>query len=596
MRNIRADYGLSSLLAAIAFAGALTMFLIRARVGLTKLEFGDETEKFVAAVMIRHGMSLYKDIFANHGPLAYLLAWLTTFVTGTADFSQARLVVVALALAACAAVASSPALERFPFAFAHGTRSSPLFQAFRSRHVNVPKRQVESAIHRSGYSACADHAPGERTTGGRTQARVLAARLWAAALFLAPLSALWFVHPLHMLIYHALAGYLLTIVLAQLVLPAIAGARIGWWGAFASGASGVLAVAAAYPEAVAVACCIAAATVAVWGHGGWAPARRMLLALVVGMAAAAVPLSVWITIYADWTGLFVYHFYFNQVVYGHMIGFSPWDVLHGIVFSVAPAMRVHSFALAAGVFGLAGSWRSGVPGRASRVAGIALTGIAVLMLNPKGSPDFPDSAEMIASFALLAVALGARMGSSPGARMGSAPGGGLDAVGGALQAGLLTAALAFVVTGEVVARTAPISPHGMLRSQATNAVLRPDPNDVVAVEVRRLVRPGETFLALPFMAASYLNAQRLPASGDYYYLPFQAEYDRAPILGWEINLCGDIERVRPAVILMVDFPVGVWGPLSQYKPCVAQLLARDYTRLPTIPFLYERRDRVLAGG
>jgi hypothetical protein len=543
MRNIGARYSIAGLLAAIAFAGALTMFLIRARVGLTKLEFGDETEKFVAAAMIRHGMLLYKDIFANHGPLAYLLAWLTTFVTGTADFSQARLVVVALALAACAAVAFSPAL-------------------------------------------------GSRTIDGWTQLRVPAASLWAAALFLAPLSALWFAHPLHMLIYHALAGYLITIVLAQLVLPAIAGARIGWWGAFASGASGVLAVAAAYPEAVAVVCCIAAATVAVWGHGGRAPVRRMLLALAAGMAAAALPLAVWITIYADWIGLFVYHFYFNQVVYGHMVGFSPWDALHGIAFSAAPAMRVHSFALAAGVLGLAGAWRTRGPGRASRVAGIVLTCIAVLMLNPKGSPDFPDSAEMIASFALLAVALGARMGSTLGARMGSTLGARFDAAGGAAQAGLLTAALVFMVTGEVVARTAPISPHGMLRSQATDAVLRPDPNDIVAVEVQRLVPPGGTFLALPFMAASYLNAQRLPASGDYYYLPFQAEYDRAPILGRAIDLCGDIERVRPAVILMVDFPVGVWGSLSQYKPCVAQLLARDYTPLPTIPFLYERRDRV----
>ena len=92
-----------------------------------------------------------------------------------------------------------------------------------------------------------------------------------------------------------------------------------------------------------------------------------------------------------------------------------------------------------------------------------------------------------------------------------------------------------------------------------------------------------------------MNAQRLPASGDFYYLPFQAEYDRSPILGRTIDLCGDIERVRPAVILMVDLPVGVWGTLSHYKPCVAQLLARDYTRLPSIPFVYERQNRVLAG-
>jgi hypothetical protein len=183
--------GLAGPLAIIAFVAVMIMFAIRVRVGLTALEFGDETENFVAAVMIRHGLHLYRDIHGSHGPLEYVLAWLVTYVTGMEDFSKARLVVVMLALAACAAAGTSPALGR-------------------------------------GYPA----------------------RLWAAAIFLAPLSALWFVHPLHMLIYHALTGYLMTAVLAQMVLPAIAGATVKPAGAFISGASGILAIGSAYPMAV----------------------------------------------------------------------------------------------------------------------------------------------------------------------------------------------------------------------------------------------------------------------------------------------------------------------------------------------------------
>jgi hypothetical protein len=503
-------------LAAIVFGCALIMFAIRARVGLTALEFGDETQNYVAAVMIRHGLRLYKDILLNHGPLEDLLAWLVSYVTGTQDFSRARLIVVALALAACLAVATSPALGR-------------------------------------GYTA----------------------RLWAAALFLAPLSALWFVHPLHMLIYHALTGYLATILLAQLVLPAIAGVRIGTMGAFISGASGVLAVTSTYPMVVPVGLCVAAAAVALSAYDGWPAVRRMFLALAAGGVTAALPVALWITLYADWVGLFVYHIYFNTFVYAHIVGYSPRDAFRAIIFSFTPAMRAHSFAVCLGALGLLGAWRRHASGRAGRAIGLGLTVAAILMLNPTGSPDFPDVAQMIACFGLMAVALGARLGETHGVRL----------------VGAVVAALAVVVAGEAVAHTALISPHGMLRSKAPIAILRPNPRDPIVAEIQRLVHPGETILALPFMPAYYIQAQRLPASPDIYYLPFQAEYDRAPILGRVVDLCGDIGRVRPPVILLMEVPMGIWGPPSQYKPCLPEVLARDYTPLPNIPYFFVRRDR-----
>jgi hypothetical protein len=158
----------------------------------------------------------------------------------------------------------------------------------------------------------------------------------------------------------------------------------------------------------------------------------------------------------------------------------------------------------------------------------------------------------------------------------------------------LGVALAIVGIAEAVARTALISPHGMLRSQAPTAVLLPDPSNPLVVAMHRWVAPGETFLGLPFMPGIYLNAQRLPFSGDYYYLPPQAEYDRAPILDWDIDLCRDIERVRPPAILLVDIPIAIWGPLSKYKPCFASILASNYVRSSNFSYIdvYVRRDRL----
>jgi antitoxin VapB len=47
----------------VLFLAVGVMFVVRARVGLVTLEFGDETEKYVAAQMLRHGRILFVDIY-----------------------------------------------------------------------------------------------------------------------------------------------------------------------------------------------------------------------------------------------------------------------------------------------------------------------------------------------------------------------------------------------------------------------------------------------------------------------------------------------------------------------------------------------------
>lgn len=497
------------------FLSVTLLFALRARVGLVTLEFGDETEKYVAAQMLRHGRILYGDIYANHGPLAYMLAWGETFLFGQTEFSRFRLAVVVLAVLAISAVIR-------------------LAQGWRMRLV-------------------------------------------AGMLFTAPLSALWFVHPLHMLIYHALDGYLISLMLALLAVPAMLGRQVPRWAMFASGMAGIWAFFAAYPAAVPAALAVISAGLAVWQRHGRRAAKRILLWVMLGAAAGALPIIGWMALHASFRGYLAYHLYLNQVVYGRMVGFGALNFLHALELDFAPAGRAHAYAILLGGLGLAA-----LATRPSLAVALGLlpTAGAVLMLNFKGSPDFPDAAQMIACLAMFAIGLPVLLERGPPLS----------------SARLLALSAATILGAEWAARTALMSPYTMPRSQAFQRIIGPMPNDPLYAELRRLVPPGGAMLAMPFWPGAYINAERPPASGQYYYIPFQAEYDRAPVLGASIDFCGDIDRNKPRAIVLLGARPGSSGDLLTYKPCFGDILRRDYIGRPEFglfedqPILYQRRD------
>jgi len=531
LRRFAARPEAAPVLLVVLFALVGAMFAFRAWAGLTTLEFGDETEKYVAAQMMRRGHTLYGDIYANHGPLAYLIAWGETFLFGVRDFSRARLAVVLLAVVAIAA----------------------MMGATRMAHEDL----------RQGWRP----------------------RVLTGVLFAAPLSALWFVHPMHMLIYHALDGYLITIMLGLLVVPSILGRNVARWACVASGVAGMGAFLAAYPAAVPATLCVMAAAIAVGGKQGWREAWRMVRLVAAGAAIAAVPMVPWLSLHASWKGYLAYHFYLNQVVYSRMFGFGALSFLHALDLSAAPSGRAHAYAIMLGGLGLAAlaavaAWRRAW---AAMLAVLPACG-AVLMLNFKGSPDFPDAAQMIACLALFAagtVALLSRI-----KLRSTAP--------------LLVLVLGVIVSAELVARTSLMSPYATPRSQAFQRIIGPLPNDPLFAELRRLIPPGETLLAMPFWPVAYINAERLPASGQYYYIPLQAEYDRAPVLGASLDFCGDILRNRPRAMIILSARPGSPGDLLTYKPCFGEILNRDYVARPEFggseaqPTLWQRRDTLPA--
>lgn len=104
-----------------------------------------------------------------------------------------------------------------------------------------------------------------------------------------------------------------------------------------------------------------------------------------------------------------------------------------------------------------------------------------------------------------------------------------------------------------------------------------------------LTEPGDKVLAYSFQNFQYIASKRLPASGYYFYLPWQRDYLDKPILGIRIDPCKDIETNRPKLIMLDEWNVWDRYAWSTYGGCVVDIVARDYVRLPGTPY-YARHD------
>ena len=101
-------------------------------------------------------------------------------------------------------------------------------------------------------------------------------------------------------------------------------------------------------------------------------------------------------------------------------------------------------------------------------------------------------------------------------------------------------------------------------------------------------------LVLPFQPPIYQIAGRLPVSGYYDYLPWDADYAKNPWFGLKRDLCVDLPKLNPPVIVYNAWIV--WGRYDpeHYMPCVLRYLRENYVPAPGADTFYVRRDRLEA--
>ncbi|WP_369640945.1 hypothetical protein [Acidovorax sp. A79] len=107
--------------------------------------------------------------------------------------------------------------------------------------------------------------------------------------------------------------------------------------------------------------------------------------------------------------------------------------------------------------------------------------------------------------------------------------------------------------------------------------------------VKKYTNKDEKIIVYSFQNFQYLASERLPASGHFFYLPWQEKYNEDPILGIKIDACQEISDYRPKVMLIDQWTV--WGlyPWSSYAGCIQNLMDNLYNKVPGRPY-YIRKD------
>lgn len=139
---------------------------------------------------------------------------------------------------------------------------------------------------------------------------------------------------------------------------------------------------------------------------------------------------------------------------------------------------------------------------------------------------------------------------------------------------------------------------GGIAQRPVLAARRIPPTTEFAELVRRLTAPDDRIIAYTFSNYQYVVADRLPASGYFFYLPLQAAYNAAPALGVVIDPCADIRAVRPRLMLITE--LRLYGfPRDHHDGCLGTIMETDYTRIDGKPY-YIRNDLMplpaLGGG
>ncbi len=414
-----------------------------------------------------------------------------------------------------------------------------------------------------------------------------AARLWAAALFFGLTAAPWLVQSLDMVNYHLLGGVCVTVVLAWLVVPAWTGAAVARWRALSCGVCLAFLCASAYSQAPSAILLAVSATISLQFGPARPGANTILLYALSGFLGGALLVLLWLMRFGDPVGYLVFHIIDNQLNYARYTPYGWQVTLASLIPSTAPGALVQSVAsltcLTGALFLLTCRFLGWADRNLLRNAALGTMLLATLMLNFRGAIGFQDGSFVVASIALASLALPMKLSPSAASRW--------------FEPWLTTACLgALLCAVELTCRLAVNSPWAAPRREYVAwpaSSLAVDLHTPIYRRIRQVLRPDERLLVLVYNPDFFLFAGYLPVRKFHDYLPWEADYARAPWFGRTRDLCADLTKAPPPVIVYDHWIVGGrWKPES-FMPCLGSLLGQLYVADP-IANLYIRRDRLPA--
>lgn len=155
---------------------------------------------------------------------------------------------------------------------------------------------------------------------------------------------------------------------------------------------------------------------------------------------------------------------------------------------------------------------------------------------------------------------------------------------GAARSGWVTAAWTAAAWVLVAKLALVLGPDGRLLDQR-----RIPATTEFAGLAQALTNPDDRIIVYSFRNYEYLAAARLPASGSFFFLPWQATYNARPRFGIRVDPCADLQRSRPKLMLLDKWLVWNRFAWDSYGGCIDALAAQHYVQIPGTPY-YVRRD------
>ena len=496
---------------------SIVEFFTQVRDGLGVLEFDDEMSELVIAKMIVHGKHLYKDVFDTHGALPSIITHLYALMISPSDFSYVRLSQAILAIISCIAVSCSAAFK------------------------------------------------------------TLLTRAWAAALYLLFLAFVWNAVGFNVLWYDSMGGFLFVVVIAQLIVPLLVSEEPYLYGAFASGvASGLVLFCAISNVAAAL---LFGASSAVLLRSVQTQKRHwgLIWALSLGIVFSTLVVGTWLLTFGDLVGYFIYHIYFNLVVYRpfSLSGFlrlfaSSFGAVHFLALLLVPCFSITLFF---------SDNNSNVPQRNMRkTLAFALLALGIISTNMLGRTGCADASLVNCSFAVMAMSLALllqRALMSQSARM-TLP--------------TIAVTLSVVALIGKIGTSADFWFDAKKSEMSEYAVSMKPGQDSIDRFISAITKSDGDILALPWHAAVYVKTDRTPASGNINYWSKQAEYYRNPVDGYKIDVCADLAARKPTVIWFFNLRMSADGSIDEYEPCVLTFITGGYAPLRLNSPWYIRKD------
>lgn len=483
----------------------LGWFIRRFNVAITYLDFGPESEKYLAAILLNQKNKLYQSVVVEDGPLNYLIATVINSLTGTWDISVYRTFFIVLY--------ALPILAVY---------FSPLFTELRQR-------------------------------------------LLSTALFMALLATLAPAWLGQALIYQNVAGLLLVVLLAQYLLPLLLGIKPRPGNAMLAGASYGFCAVTTTSYLISMVMGLLLIIYALWRQQPNVDALVRSMSRFLGAAVAAVALvRSWLWFYDDiliqvsaptavsglapLTGLLT----LDNIASPQAI---PLYLTAILVLLSLPLLYSHLCRIL--------RWPTTV------AVVIGLLGF-LLYTNPYWLASYHAATFCLLALAWFALMMGLAVTAAPWQRYSAI---GLWLV--CLLSGWyayyqsLTPQLTHINIGALSANQLPKSPNGSDFASVINA----------------LSSATEPMAAYAFLPSQYLFAQRLPASGQFYYLPRHSNDSvRA-------DVCADLNQQRPRFFVLDRRTAGNSDPFEDYAACMIDFLTKHYTLIkPQSPYLYLRRD------